>query len=365
MNKTKIMGIGIGQAGDILLNEFVNRDKRITPLFINSAYDDMSGLSNFNYEKNAYVFPGENGTGRQRDKAKEFVKDHLKSLLDIFSRYPLQQVVYVFFSTDGGTGSGSAPRILQTLRKACPNKKINVVAVLPNADKSDEISLNNSKKCCEELAPLENILNDIKFIDNTKGKTYKEINQKAIDDIIMSLNLNGRNDEIGNIDDSDSMIFNTEKGYGFILSLDEATQTNKVSTVEAIDKAIKRSVFALPDSYECVNAGISIKEGQYDIDELESNFKISKHCYKTYNPKYNGIVLGGCSAPNEALEYIKLRLEEVKENNAKIDLKKKKMKVDSNKNTNTNKKSNKEEVKMTYTEEELDNLVDDLENLFD
>jgi hypothetical protein len=363
MNKTRMLIVGIGQAGNILCDALLQKDKRYTGLFINSAYEDMSGLSSFNYEKNAFTFPGESGTGRNREKAKVFVKDSVKSLGDTFLRYPLQDVVVVMFSTDGGTGSGSSIRIIQALKSFCPNKKINVIAVLPDPETSDDISLNNCLQCCKELSEIEDLIDDIKFIDNSKGKTYEEVNDRAIDDINASFSINGRN-PIGNIDDSDSKRVNTEKGYGLVLRLKDKEES--VST--AIDNAIKNTVFAIPDSYDCNYLGISVKADQYDVDELKNQFEASKTTYKTYNNNFNLLVLGGCSAPNESIEYIRLQLDELKEKNSAKG-KKKKLSVGVDTDTTQVKKLAKDKeqeqkLKTTYSENELDKLVDDLENLF-
>lgn len=357
MNKSNILGIGIGQAGNILLNEFLERDKRYLGLYLNSAYEDMSDLSNFDYNKNAFIFSGESGSGRDRDKAKGFVKSHLKSLADIFMRYPLVQVITVFFSLDGGTGSGTAPMILQTLRTVCKNKKINVIGVLPDLNNSDDVSLTNTINCWNELMEISHLLDDIKFVDNSKGLSYEEINKKAIDDLDMAYSIKGKH-TIGNIDETDSLKVNTEKGYGLVLRLNDGEKTID----DAIDNAIKNTVFALPDSYECNYLGISVREGQYDINKLKDEFEVYKTTYKTYNSKFNAIVMGGCDIPSESIELIKMRLEEIRERNSRR-TPKRKMIVDIDSKPTLKKKEIQEE-KITYTEDELDKLVDDLENLF-
>lgn len=362
MNKNRVLGIGIGQAGNNLLNAFLNKNKMYTGLFINSAYEDMSELNNFNYEKNAYVFPGESGSGRDREKAKSFVKSHIKSLADIFTKYPLHDTVIIFFSTDGGTGSGTSPMIIQTLRHTCPNKKINIVATLPNADTSDNISLENSLKCCEELAKIEDLVDDIKFVDNSKGISYEEINERVTNDLECAFSINGKHEE-GNIDNADSKRVNTEKGYGMILRL----RDNEPSLKMAIDNAYNNTIFAIPDvAEECTYLGISVKQSQYKINELKNQFTVSDAVYATYNNKFNVLVLGGCSAPNQTIEYIKLKLQENKENKLKRPSKKGLM-VEIDLKDEINAKVEKKDfskIKTSFSEDELDKLVDDLENLF-
>lgn len=314
MDITKIMGIGIGRAGNVLLDEFLQKDARLTGLFVNSAYVDTEGLKKFDKDKNAYIFAGTSGSGRDRNNAKDFLGDYFQALADRVDRYPNQDVVYVFFSLDGGTGSGITPKFLQVLHRTCPDKKINVVGVLPDFETSDYISLNNTIECWNELAKvldMGNVVDSVLFIDNHKRKNFTSINKKAIDDIYNSFIMNGKS-EHGTLDDGDAKRTLTAKGYGFILTLEDKYK----NISEAVNEAVKDSVFAKPNQYVCDYLCISLNN--YDLGEGRDIFEFEQTAYLANNDKgVNVIALGGCDEPSEAIETIKLAHDDLKSKQSK------------------------------------------------
>lgn len=351
MEKSRILGIGIGRAGNVLLDTFLRKDKRYVGLFVNTAYNDMNGLKTLNPERNVHVFPATNGSGRNRDVAKEYLKNDIQGLADKVAMYPLQDLVIIFFSLDGGTGSGIAPTFANMLRRTCPNKKINLIGIIPDFSKGDKTAFENTIACWNEIAKLsENgIVDDIKFIDNSKRKNFELINEKAIEDLNNSFNMNGECSD-GSIDNRDSMVFNTAKGYGFILNLDKKYRTIK----DAIDNAIEDSVFAKPNSYTCDYIGVSLND--FEVMDTLNEFEYLTTSYKAKNNIHNTIVLGGCEEPSEIIETIKIAYDELLEK-SKSKTKNNRTIIDLENKTN---KTEKVAIKTTFTSEEYDNLFDDL-----
>jgi hypothetical protein len=376
MNKRQILLIGCGKAGNRLINELIEKDSMLTGLFVNTAYEDMARLKHCK-EDNSFLFSSANGSGRNRNIAQQYVKDQVKSLIDVITRYPLHNNIYIFTSSDGGTGSGITPMICQLLKSAFKSKgldrKINLVAIMPNQKVDDRLAFENAigfwndivmereDKQGNKFTIKDECLDSIKLIDNTKGQNYNEINAKAVRDIINSFNMNGTHDE-GDIDDRDSKTLNTEKGFSLILSLPTGYKNAK----EAIDKAIEDTVFAKPDNYNCNYLGISLNDNDYLIDDVRGCFDtVYKTTYKTYNPKgHNTVVLSGCSTPNEIITTIKQKLEDLDvkkaENNEKVDL------TISLTNTINNSETKKtvKETKLTFTDSDLDDIASALEDLF-
>lgn len=366
MNKTKIMGIGIGRAGNVLLNEFLKKDKRYKGLFVNTAISDTRGLEKFDINKNAYIFSATSGSGKDRDFAKEMLKDDIQGLADSVARYPIQDTVIIFFSLDGGTGSGITPIFTKMLKLTCPNKKINLIGVIPDFDKADKLSLKNTMACWNEITELSDttvkvkqsngssaeldIINDIKYIDNSKRETYKAVNIKAINDLDCAFTMTGEC-EYGSIDDNDAKRFNTAKGYGLILELDKKYHKIK----DAIDNALADTVFAIPNQYICNYMGISLKD--FDILEAKEQFDYTAAVYVAKNSTHNTMVLGGCDEPSEIIETIKEAYDMVDEkikgrNKTKgtiIDLK-----------STTKNIADTSELKTSFTSEELDDIMKDL-----
>lgn len=357
MNKSKMLLIGIGQAGNKLVSEMIKKDKRYVGLFVNSAYEDMANLEGFS-PTNAFIFPGENGSGKNRENAKMFVKSHIKSLVSTVIKYPLQDTLTVFTSTDGGTGSGSTPMFLQLLRQANKSKIINLVAIIPSYKNDDKVSFENTLAFWSEIEELpEGTINDIKVIDNSKGENYADINERAVTAIDRSYSMMGKHD-IGNIDEGDSKTYNSANGFSLPLIL----ENNNSNVQEAIDIAIKSSIFAIPNSFDCDYLAISLIEGQYDCNEVRECFdNVFRTPFKTYNNKFNMVLLTGMNAPDEAIETINMRLEELEEKEK--NRKPRKRMLSSLKKTNVTKPNSNIEP-IISTEEELDDIANALENLF-
>lgn len=362
MDITRIMGIGIGRAGNVLLNEFLKKDRRLTGLFVNSAYGDVEDLEKFDAKKNSYIFAGGSGSGRDREYAKEFLADHFQALADRVSRYPNQDVIYVFFSLDGGTGSGISPKFLQVLSRTCPDKKINVVGVLPDFNKSDKLSLENTINCWKELGDIINpedespsIIDGVLFIDNSKRQTYSEVNEKAIGDLYASFNMNGKCED-GSIDDNDAKRTLTDKGYSLILTLEDEFEDVK----DAINHAIKTTVFAKPNQYLCNYLAVSMLD--YDVNEVAAQFEYQETAYRANNNKQNIIAMGGCEEPSEVIETIKIAYDDFMDRISKRS-KSKRAVIDLNSPSNDKGKTKKKpDVKTStrFTADDLDDLFSDL-----
>ncbi|MEG2289666.1 MAG: tubulin-like doman-containing protein [Clostridium sp.] len=369
MNKRRILLIGCGKAGNKLVNDMVKKDRRLTGLFVNTAYDDMADLEMFK-EDNAFLFSSADGSGRNRLKAQEYVKEQINSLVDVIAAYPLHDVIYIFTSADGGTGSGMTPMFCKLLKMTFDrmklNKKINLVAVMPSIKNDDKVGFENALSFWNELTEdkkgndtsiKDTCINNLFVIDNSKGDSYKDINERAVNSLVNSFNMNGHHDE-GDIDDSDAKIFNTESGYGIVLELDKHIKDAKI----AVDNSIRSSVFAMPDSYDCNYIGISLCEDDYLISDVRECFDtVYKAQYQTYNNKSNTVVLSGCYDPNELIENIKNKLDEINERYNNRDRVEKKVKIDI-KNT-THKKIKKEE-KAEFTEKDIEDISSALEDLF-
>lgn len=378
MNKRKILILGCGKAGNKITNELLEGDKsgQLIGLFVNTSFKDMADLSK-RTEENTFLFSSADGSGRDRTIAQQYVKDQLKSLVSAITNYPLHDNIYLITSTDGGSGSGITPMICQLLRsgfdKLKLNRKINLIAVMPNQKVDDRLAFENAigfwndivmertDKQGNKFTIKDKCLDSIKIIDNTKGKSYADINSRLVKTMINSFNMNGVSDE-GDIDDKDALKFNTEKGFSLILDIPSGYD----SASEAIDKAIKDCIYGLPDSYNCEYLGISLNEEDYLIDDVRGCFPtVNKTTYKTYNKLgHNTVVLGGCLEPNELITNIAQRLEEIKNGilSNKNDNKDLTIKFEDSINKSINK--TKSPSQATFTASELDDLANELDDLF-
>ena len=312
MEKSKILLIGLGQCGCNLVDEMITKNKRYAGVFINSSIGDLANIKNAN-SNNTFTFNGTDGAGRNRKLAQSFIQDDIMRLSSFLTKFSQFKTMVLFSSLDGGTGSGSLPFMIKVVKKLFKDAVVNVIGVLPRLDE-DKLKLDNTLDCLSELEPLLKIINSIRFIDNNTRDTYAEINSEALEDFDLSYSIVGKHKE-GNIDMQDSFNVNTAQGYTFTLRLPDRC----VSLDEVVQVAKDNSVYALPDSFTCAYAGINVKEGKYNANELKKKVTATNTIYTTYNDnKFNVVVLGGCAMPKESITLIELERDKREEELKKV-----------------------------------------------
>lgn len=313
MEKNKVLLIGLGQCGCNLVDEMITKNKRYAGIFINSSIGDLAEIKNSN-SNNTFIFNGTDGAGRNRKLAQTFIEDDIIRLSSFLTKFNQFEVMVLFSSLDGGTGSGSLPFMIKVLKlRLFKDSVVNIMGVLPRLDE-DKLKLDNTLECLKELQPLLKYVNSVRFIDNNTRESYAEINSEALEDFDLSYSILGKHLE-SNIDMQDSYNVNTCQGYGFVLRLPDRC----VTLDEALQVAKNNSVYALPDSFNCVYAGINVKEGKYNFNELKKKLTTKYTTYTTYNQdKFNVIVLGGCSMPNESISLIELEKDKREEELEKV-----------------------------------------------
>ncbi|MBK1812703.1 cell division protein FtsZ [Clostridium sp. YIM B02505] len=304
MEKGKMLLVSLGQGAGNIVDGLLSRNSRYNGLFLNSSLFDVKPLKNADMSKNVYVYPGTDGSGRDRNKSKEMIKDNINPIGTLLSKYPLTEVVVVFTTMAGGTGSGAIKTFIQIVKKVLPNAKVNVVAILPSL-KEDELAFKNTLECWNDINSIMDSINDVKFVDNNKRNTYKEINNEVIESLDLAYNIIGIHAD-GSIDNKDSFRINTAEGSGLVLKLYDGLKDAKT----AVDLAIQNSVFVQPDTYDCDYLGINLKIDGYDPYEVSKLFEVYRSTYITYNNKNNIVVLGGCETPTESIKLIKMALED-------------------------------------------------------
>lgn len=304
MEKSKMLLVALGQGAGNIVDGLLSKNKSYNGLFFNSSLSDIKPLKNAHIDKNVYLYPGTDGSGRDRSKSKEMIKDNANAIGTLLRKFPQTEVMVVFTSMAGGTGSGAVKTFIQIASAAIPSTKINVVAILPSLQE-DQLSFTNAIECWNDINSVINLINDIKFVDNNKRNTYKELNNEVVESLDLSYNLMGIHID-GNIDKKDSFRINTADGAGLVLKLYDGLKDAQT----AVDLAIKNSVFAQPDIYECDYLGINVKTDGYDPNEIAKCFEVYKSTYMTYNNTFNTVVLGGCEIPTESIKSIKIALDD-------------------------------------------------------
>lgn len=347
MEKGKMLLVSLGQGAGNIVDGLLSRNPRYNGLFLNSSLFDIKPLKNADMARNVYVYPGTDGSGRDRKKSKEMIKENVNAIGTLLSKYPLTEVVVVFTTMAGGTGSGAIKTFIQIAKKVLPNAKVNVVAVLPSL-KEDELAFKNTMECWNDINSMMDLINDVKFVDNNKRNTYKEINNEVIESLDLAYNIIGIHAD-GSIDNKDSFRINTAEGSGLVLKLYDGLKDAKT----AVDLAIKNSVFVQPDVYDCDYLGINLKIDGYDPYEVSKLFEVYRSTYITYNNKNNIVVLGGCETPTESINLIKMALDD---KNKRKSSRSKKRSVIIDLNSDGNEKKEEADI---LDNSELDGLLED------
>ena len=315
MNKSKVLCVGVGQCGNNIVSEMLKKDKRYAGIFINSNYADLEGLYGIDpNNNNVIIFNGLNGSGKDRKLAKSYLQNQLEIVADMIMNYPTRNIVDIYCSTDGGTGSGIVPSLIAMLKRIT-KKTINLRGVKPDYTKANLLSLENALDFWNDIFQeqttksgmkyrIEDYLNDIKFIDNSKyNGDYAKINKAVVDDIDASYSIVGK-DIDGNIDVADSQKVNLFKGFSNVLLL----QPN-LDIEEAIRRASNESVFISTMDSKCIYAAVSCQRS-YDKNKILSHLKVEVESFSTYNDKFNVIVQAGLKPiPMYAIERISKRRE--------------------------------------------------------
>ncbi len=288
MEIKNLLQVGVGKAGNVLLNDMMNLDPRYVGLFVNSAKGDMENLDNFSKE-NSFSIPQTTGSGKNRNKAKEYIIRWKESFFELLSSYSEFDVIVFYFSLDGGTGSGSVPTLAtltKNLFREHYGKDVTIIAVgtMPNSSVGLN-GLRNTQDCWNDIVKLMNnhkdengdvmideygdevtpTINTLYLIDNNKKNgDYEEINAEAVETLHLAFNFDTLNYS-GDLDKNDSANINLSRGYNLLLKLDEAEDE-----AQAILDAKENSVFVIPNEeyYNPENIGVAVKEDIFDAGNM-------------------------------------------------------------------------------------------------
>ncbi|MGG3987493.1 tubulin-like doman-containing protein [Bacillus smithii] len=277
--------IGIGQAGGSVADNFAS--KGIDSLVINYSQKDLDSCENINDEKKLKLV-GTEGVGKQRDYAIKLMNQNWESTLNFIKNHvsqPSSELIFVVFSTAGGTGSGISPLITDMLINELDNKTIVTCPILPDINEST-IGHLNTLNCLKELSSLDIC---ILPIDNnnfshlgSKNKVYSYVNESfstLILNIILHTEMYSKH---GNFDQKDLITVFGTKGFANIShvnisNIKEGFTLTSEYVSEQIVKSWNKSLFTKPDTDKIIRYGFIFDAQeqlmQYiNISSILSNF---------------------------------------------------------------------------------------------
>ena len=299
MNRSEVLFVGIGQAGNNIASEILKKNNRYNGLFINTSYEDIKGLDN---ATNVFIIPAASGSGRSRNKAKLYAKKHIHSMVDKTDEFPNQRVVNFVFSMGGGTGSGIAPALIQILSKTNPNLHINVIAVKPLASESKKAH-ENCLACWNELIKIKEI-KTFYILDNNKRSNKLAINKEFADLYDSFMNTTEANKN-GVIDHAELELLTESRGFGAIYKISDFDDKKSMA------KIVKDSIFATGSSLTCDYLGLSIRE-DFDYEKVIDIFNIREDYFVGYTNNNPLLIMGGITLNNNVIKDVKENFDNLK-----------------------------------------------------
>lgn len=269
--------IGLGAAGGNIADEACKAD--YPAIAINYSQKDLDSLE---YVEQTLKLVGSEGVGKNREEAMRLMEKNWESVVafvkENFST-PSIEVIFVCFSTSGGSGSGMAPFLLEVLMGEMPEKTFVAVPILP--DLSEVIV--NQMNCIQTSSELSRLNLAVFPIDNEqvrkkiptggKNKVYKETNETFIKLVDNLIGYTEKQSKHGVLDKRDLLtIFNT-KGVGTIATAkvtkmkDGQIDITEKGVSRAVHESWDESIFVPVQTNRIVRAGV-VLDGQEPLMEF-------------------------------------------------------------------------------------------------
>ncbi len=268
----KSIGIlGVGQAGGNIAE--IAGSMGFQTALINTNQRD--GQVNTRVERKFFV-AGFNGAGQNRSIGLKAVNDNYREIIDFVQRsFKNIRLLLVAFSTDGGTGSGMSPLLMDLLLDHLPGVNIGAIAIVPDRNVLAGNRI-NAAECIEEISRIDS-LSSVFLVDNdqmrklnpqsSKHQIYLSTNQQVMEAINHVLQVTKKSSFYGNFDETDLMNILRTRGVTVISSttITDAKTTSDVAS--KIQQSWANTVFCPVESTGVIRAGL-IYEGPEKMTKL-------------------------------------------------------------------------------------------------
>lgn len=274
--------IGLGGAGGNIANKASLSG--IEAGAINFSQKDLDSAENVKYKLKIL---GSEGVGHNRDEAIRLIKIHYEMVIDFVKEHfdnPSSNIIIIPFATGGGSGSGTAPILINILSNVLKNKVIVAFPIIPDLSEAP-ISQMNFLATFEELSklnisvfPIDN--QKVKQMNPNVGKNvlYEVTNDNVVNLIQRITSYTQKFSKNGNFDKRDFLTVLSTKGIGIIAETDITSIGNSVNLTEEgvianVHKSWDNSIFA-PIDYEYVTKAGVIFDGQESIMQYLNHSKL-------------------------------------------------------------------------------------------
>ena len=327
--KLKSAVIGVGYAGSFNAQR-IHEQLNIPAFIINSSVRDLSNEV-INGDIPSFVIGNEGrGAANDRDYSKQLFAMNKKELFtnnEVFKKMiDSVDIVFVLFSTAGGTGSGSGPELIRIGRKVFPLKIFIPIVIAPRKYDSPICQYNNLH-CIDELDKLgcSYMIADLDMFSSDKEPVaYEKISDWIIQSVKVISGATLEMTQSGMMDENDLQTLISEPGYMVQYTIEVCQRTLENTSIESlINKYITSSPAMFIQKDKRVKWGGLIVNVPEDIEDpitrgdvtgLIDTFGEPKHFYKNFstNREASGkvtVILSGLTLPYNRLSESKDKLE--------------------------------------------------------
>lgn len=300
--KSRIGFICIGQAGGNIGQLFEGHGYQC--LFVNSSLEDLETLN----VKYRYHIPYSEGCARDREVAVQLIKKNYREVLDVISDIlHHQELIYLVFAAGGGTGSGSAPILLELLNQHFPQKFFGCIIVLPALSETPKTNY-NAFNCYKEVTNIQKLAT-VFSLDNEKGNKFT-INNTFVSLFNQVIDIPNHKDIRGNMDPREVWKLLTTRGNTIIST---AVTNDTQNITGSIIRSWEQNIFAdMEPDKQITFLGLSLTN-EINIDDLTRVVGLPYDTFTGYNKNLSVTILSGLSYPKTRINAIKKMLDENKE----------------------------------------------------
>lgn len=333
--KLKSSVVGVGFAGSFNAQQ-VHQKLEIPAFIVNSSIKDLSdGIIDKNIPSFIIGRDGR-GAGNDRIKSKEMFKSNGRKLLESTEGFVHMvsdsDIIFVIFSTAGGTGSGTGPDLVKFMRKMNPQKIVIPIVIAPKSSDSS-LSQYNNLECINELDALGGpyCIGDLNyFLDENDNVAYEKMSSWVVETVQKLSGMEMLLSDSGMMDENDLSNVISEKGYMVQYTIEvKSTEAKDIQDMLLAKMASSPAMMIQKDRH--VTWGGLIVNIPSEIDDPVRTGNLSKifqsagepkHVYKNYavSKSTKGtvtLILSGMSLPYNRLsesttkvkEYLKTSVE--------------------------------------------------------
>lgn len=311
--------LGLGQCGSNICDLF--SEKGYPSAAINYSLKDLESLQHID---KTLLLQGSEGVGKSRELAMNLMGSNFETVHSFIKEHfsqPSIQIIFIVFSTSGGSGSGISPLVIELVQNEFPDKVVVTVPVLPSIDESVTSHL-NTLECLKQISELDVCilaLDNSKVGATSKNQLYKKVNESFVQ-LLENIHLQTQQSSpLGNLDQRDLFTLLSSKGFANISYIDIANMKQNINLDEvnlSIIKSWESSLFSSQNTSKIIRFGL-IFNGQeqlmkyVDTNELLMNFNNQPlDCMEGYYTENKGDVyslLTGLAFNTERLKQIEYK----------------------------------------------------------